>query len=125
MLLKVSRRFISSLVKNKNTATFSELFFLRVQLVKKARLGKRIQPIQIPKMANKLKDNAKCLVAGWGLTKTGMPVDLQMAEVPLVKMEDCRREWSQEPVKKRLPKDVLCAGGYRTNKGFCQVCLPV
>lgn len=97
-----------------------------MQLVKKARLGKRIQLIKIPRLVYKLKDNAKCLVAGWGLTETGKKsVDLQMAEVPVVKMEECRREWSQKPADTRLPKDVLCAGGYRTNMGFCQVRLPV
>lgn len=97
-----------------------------MQLEKKARLRNRIQPIRIPKAAYKLKDNAKCLVAGWGLNKAGVrPVDLQMVEVPVVKMEECSREWSQKPVQRRLPKDVLCAGGYRGNTGFCQVCVLV
>uniref|UniRef100_H3CZ69 Peptidase S1 domain-containing protein n=1 Tax=Tetraodon nigroviridis TaxID=99883 RepID=H3CZ69_TETNG len=97
----------------------SDIMLLKLE--KKAQLGKRIQPIPIPKKAHKLKDNAKCLVAGWGFIKKNVkPVDLQMAEVPVIGMEECRSQWSQKPAETKLPKDVLCAGGYRGNKGFCQ-----
>ncbi|CAG01369.1 unnamed protein product, partial [Tetraodon nigroviridis] len=102
----------------------SDIMLLKLE--KKAQLGKRIQPIPIPKKAHKLKDNAKCLVAGWGFIKKNVkPVDLQMAEVPVIGMEECRSQWSQKPAETKLPKDVLCAGGYRGNKGFCQVRLPI
>lgn len=96
-----------------------------MQLVKKARLGKTIQPIQIPKRALKLKDNLKCQVAGWGFTETTNLIDdLKMVKVPVVNMKACRKEWSQKPAQVTLPDDALCAGGQPGNTGFCQVCPP-
>lgn len=60
-------------------------------------------------------------MAGWGLTKHGKRTDvLQMVEVPVVKTEYCRKEW-REYGRLELPKDVICAGGYNTATGFCQV----
>ncbi|XP_076583232.1 granzyme B(G,H)-like [Chaetodon auriga] len=91
-----------------------------LKLSKKARLGKTVQPIQLPKTEMKMKDKAKCRVAGWGRTKTGgKDVDvLQVAEVPIVNLEVCKTEWRN--IKVNLPDNVICAGGYDTAKGFCQ-----
>lgn len=93
-----------------------------VQLSPKALLGKRIQPIKLPKPEMKLKDNAKCRVAGWGFTKTGgKSVDvLHVADVAIVNMKQCKEQWRRFTVN--LPSNVTCAGGYKTDKGFCQVC---
>lgn len=64
-------------------------------------------------------------MAGWGLTKNGKRVDmLQMVEVPVVKKEYCKKEW-REYGRLELPKDVICAGGYDTTVGFCQVGPPI
>uniref|UniRef100_A0A3P8SGM0 Peptidase S1 domain-containing protein n=1 Tax=Amphiprion percula TaxID=161767 RepID=A0A3P8SGM0_AMPPE len=91
-----------------------------LKLSKKARVDKRVQPIQLPKGEIKLKDKAKCRVAGWGFTKTGgKSVDeLQMVEVPVVKLEECRRKWKQ--IRFDLPNNVTCAGGSGITKGFCK-----
>ncbi len=96
--------------------------FVYLQLSKKARLDNKVQPIQIPKTEMKLKDKAKCRVAGWGLTRTdGKIVDvLQVVDVPIVNLEVCKSEWKS--IQFDLPDNVICAGGYNTTKGFCQVC---
>lgn len=97
------------------------IFGLRLQLSKKAQLGNKVQPVQIPKAEIKIKDKAKCRVAGWGLTKTGGKIVdvLQVVDVPFVNLKDCKTKWQH--VGTDLPDDVICAGGYGTKKGFCQV----
>lgn len=83
-----------------------------------------MQPVKLPETEIKIKDNAKCRVAGWGLTKTGGKIAdvLQVVEVPFVNLKDCKLKW--EHAKVDLPDNVICAGGYKTNKGFCQVNFP-
>uniref|UniRef100_UPI0037E992B5 granzyme B-like isoform X1 n=1 Tax=Semicossyphus pulcher TaxID=241346 RepID=UPI0037E992B5 len=92
-----------------------------LKLLKKAPLNKRVQPIQLPKSVTKIKDNAKCRVAGWGYTTTrGKAVDvLQAVEVSTVNLETCKKEWKCGRVT--LPANVICAGGYKTDKGFCKL----
>ncbi|XP_023265418.1 mast cell protease 1A-like isoform X2 [Seriola lalandi dorsalis] len=91
-----------------------------LKLSRKVQLNNRVQPIQLPRADNKIKVKGKCRVAGWGLTKTGGKVVdvLQVAEVPIVNPAVCKREWKE--IRVNLPDDVICAGGYDTNKGFCQ-----
>ena len=71
----------------------------------------------------KVKDKAKCRVAGWGFTKTGGKVvdTLKVAEVSIIDLKECKKRW--KPRKVDLSDKVICAGGYQTKKGFCQVCL--
>lgn len=100
--------------------------FVCLQLSKKVKLkSNRVQPILLPNPKDKLKDKAKCRVAGWGLTKTGGKVVnvLQEVNVPIVNLEDCKNLWKEVPVS--LPDNVMCAGGYGTKNGFCQVCFLV
>ncbi|XP_054459198.1 granzyme B(G,H)-like [Anoplopoma fimbria] len=91
-----------------------------LKLSRKARLSKDVKPIQLPKTEIKLKDKSKCHVAGWGLTRNGGKVNdvLQEVEVPIVNLEECKRKWHPRGVN--LPANVICAGGYGTDKGFCQ-----
>ncbi|XP_042339740.1 granzyme B-like [Plectropomus leopardus] len=91
-----------------------------LKLSKKARLNKRVQPIQLPKNEIKLEDNKKCSVAGWGFTKTGgEAVDvLKRADVPIVNLDVCKKEWCS--ICFNLPANIICAGGYGTKKGFCR-----
>ena len=64
-----------------------------------------------------MKDKAKCRVAGWGLMAKDKHTDvLQVVDVPIIKLKDCKKRWAG------LPANVICAGGYGTKKGFCQVC---
>lgn len=91
-----------------------------LKLSKKAQLGKRVRLILLPKADNKIKDKEKCHVAGWGWTQThGKAVDvLQVVDVPFVNLEVCKKEWAD--IRSNLPANVICAGGYGTNKGFCE-----
>ncbi|XP_056271035.1 serine protease 1-like [Pseudoliparis swirei] len=88
-----------------------------LKLFRKARLGKRVKKIQLPSVEMKIKDKSKCRVAGWGFTRTdGKTVnELKVVDVPIVSPEVCKGKWGND-----LPANVLCAGGYGTNKGFCQ-----
>lgn len=87
---------------------------------------KRVKPIKIPKTEIKIKENKNCSVAGWGSTRTRGEIvnELQMASVPFVDLNKCKREWREIKPPVTLPDNVICAGGYETNKGFCQVCFP-
>ncbi|XP_059196385.1 mast cell protease 2-like [Centropristis striata] len=91
-----------------------------LKLTKKARLNKRLQPVQLIKPGKKVNKKEKCRVAGWGWTRTGGKVVnvLQDVDVSIVNLTVCKAEWSSISVN--LPANVTCAGGYGTNKGFCQ-----
>uniref|UniRef100_A0A3Q1EGU9 Duodenase-1-like n=1 Tax=Acanthochromis polyacanthus TaxID=80966 RepID=A0A3Q1EGU9_9TELE len=82
-------------------------------------LGKKgpIKPIKIPSNPISLKEKQMCSVAGWGATKTnGSSVDeLQVVDIPVINPKTCQTMWND-----KLPANVVCAGGYGTNKGFCQ-----
>lgn len=91
-----------------------------LQLSPKASLNEKVNLIQLPNKQN-LKDNQMCRVAGWGATKTaGKPVnELQQVNVTIINRKDCDKQWQRFW---KLPKNVICAGGYKSNSGFCQVC---
>ena len=90
---------------------------LFLQLSKKAQLNQRLQPISLPETETNITNIETCSVAGWGLTSVGEPDELQMVNVPIVDLDVCKNEWPN-----MLPENVICAGGYGTDKGFCQVC---
>ena len=79
-----------------------------------------MQPIKLPEAQITLKDKAKTCVAGWGYTKTRGEVSalLKAVDVFVVGLEECTKKW-----KDALPKNIICAGGYKTKKGFCKVCV--
>ncbi|XP_035767805.1 trypsin-like isoform X2 [Neolamprologus brichardi] len=87
-----------------------------LQLSSEVQPSKNIQIIKLPSSEIKLKENERCLVAGWGLTKTGAPLvhQLRVVDVSVISPEVCRKNWPG------LPDGLICAGGYGTNKGFCQ-----
>ncbi|XP_041791632.1 duodenase-1-like isoform X2 [Chelmon rostratus] len=91
-----------------------------LKLSKKVELDERVQPIPLPKTKMKIRDKAKCRVAGWGYMRTGgKAVDvLQEVDVPFINLEVCKAEWRK--IRFELPNTVICAGGYDTTKGFCQ-----
>ncbi|KAM9384582.1 mast cell protease 1A-like [Pholidichthys leucotaenia] len=95
-----------------------------LKLTKKAHLSERVKPIKLPKTTIKIKDNENCDVAGWGYTENnGKAVDeLNMATVPHVNLDTCKKEW-KEAVRKfslDLPNNITCAGKFDTKQGFCQ-----
>uniref|UniRef100_A0A8C5D5P0 Peptidase S1 domain-containing protein n=1 Tax=Gouania willdenowi TaxID=441366 RepID=A0A8C5D5P0_GOUWI len=56
-------------------------------------------------------------VAGWGSIKTGggSVNELYATDVSIINQKTCRKLW-----KNRLPANIICAGGYDSDKGFCQ-----
>uniref|UniRef100_A0A3Q3A369 Duodenase-1-like n=1 Tax=Kryptolebias marmoratus TaxID=37003 RepID=A0A3Q3A369_KRYMA len=79
-------------------------------------LNNIIKTIPLPKPWIYLKDNQICSVAGWGKTLNSHDVDdLQVVNVSIINPKVCQQQWNNE-----LPPNVICAGGYNTNKGFCQ-----
>ncbi|XP_034561823.1 serine protease 53-like [Notolabrus celidotus] len=91
-----------------------------LKLSKKAKQSKKVTRIQLPTSDIKIKDNTKCRVAGWGFTKTGGKIVnvLQEVDVNVINLEICKRKWKTD--KFELPANVICAGGYKTDKGFCK-----
>ncbi|XP_078115389.1 granzyme B(G,H)-like [Sander vitreus] len=89
-----------------------------LKLSKKAQL----KPVPLIKAEMKRKEKEKCHVAGWGSTETGGKTDdvLRDVDVSIVNLEECKKEWAQPSIGIKLSANVICAGGYSTNKGFCQ-----
>lgn len=88
-----------------------------LQLCKKVQEDNRLQIIQLPSSGNHIRENEECEVAGWGFNRTdGKNVnDLRVVGVTAISLGTCKKEWEG------LSDNVICAGGYDTNKGFCQV----
>uniref|UniRef100_A0A3Q0QQV9 Peptidase S1 domain-containing protein n=1 Tax=Amphilophus citrinellus TaxID=61819 RepID=A0A3Q0QQV9_AMPCI len=59
-----------------------------------------------------------CQVAGWGKTENeSQSHELRVVSVSIISPQVCQEQW--RPFL-HLPPNVTCAGGYKTNKGFCQ-----
>uniref|UniRef100_A0A3Q0QUE3 Peptidase S1 domain-containing protein n=1 Tax=Amphilophus citrinellus TaxID=61819 RepID=A0A3Q0QUE3_AMPCI len=64
------------------------------------------------------KKNQVCQVAGWGKTENeSQSHELRVVSVSIISPQVCQEQW--RPFL-HLPPNVTCAGGYKTNKGFCQ-----
>uniref|UniRef100_G3PHM4 trypsin n=1 Tax=Gasterosteus aculeatus TaxID=69293 RepID=G3PHM4_GASAC len=87
-----------------------------LKLSRKVRLDKSVKPIQLLNGNMKIKDKSNCRVAGWGWTRSQgkMVNELNVVDVPVVNLEVCKKQWA------KLPANVICAGGYGTDKGFCR-----
>ncbi|XP_075943474.1 duodenase-1-like [Anarhichas minor] len=85
-----------------------------LKLSKNVSLNGRVQTIPLPTSEMNTQDD--CQVAGWGAIKTGGPAvdDLRVVDVSIIDLEVCTQVWGS------LPANVMCAGGYGTEKGFCQ-----
>ncbi|XP_075943432.1 trypsin-3-like [Anarhichas minor] len=85
-----------------------------LKLSKNVSLNGRVQTIPLPTSEMNTQDD--CQVAGWGAIKTGGPAvdDLRVVDVSIINLKVCTQVWGS------LPANVMCAGGYGTDKGFCQ-----
>ncbi|XP_054900367.1 serine protease 53-like [Poeciliopsis prolifica] len=89
-----------------------------LKLSRKFPLNNRVKIIPLPSSSNaNLKDDQNCSVAGWGKTETNhvMVDDLRVVNVSILNPQLCREKWGAG-----FPPNVICAGGYNTDKGFCQ-----
>lgn len=99
------------------TFVISFLLFSHFQLSEKVSMNNAVKTIPIPKSDKILKENQICMVAGWGKTESNKySDDLRVAKVSIINSQVCQKEWDNT-----LPPNVICAGGYETTKGFCQV----
>ncbi|KAJ3598922.1 hypothetical protein NHX12_032885 [Muraenolepis orangiensis] len=75
-----------------------------------------MEPIPLPNKKTKLKANASCSVAGWGKIKSGGPKVKQLRAVNVFTIDQkaCKQQWGT------LPANIICAGGFKTEKGACQ-----
>ncbi|XP_031720235.1 duodenase-1-like isoform X2 [Anarrhichthys ocellatus] len=98
-----------------NVGNGSDIMLLK--LSKKVSLNRRVQTIPLPTSEMNTQDN--CKVAGWGAIKTRGPAvdDLRVVDVSIINLEVCKEQWGHIG---NLPANVICAGGYGTEKGFCQ-----
>jgi len=85
----------------------------------------KAKPKKIPKKEKDVPPGTKCVVTGWGTTKSEVrkPSDkLQMLEVTVVNRDRCNRFYESELV---ITKDMLCAGNKEPKRGTCWVCCNV
>uniref|UniRef100_UPI003AAE7930 granzyme B-like isoform X2 n=1 Tax=Centroberyx gerrardi TaxID=166262 RepID=UPI003AAE7930 len=104
-----------------NVSSGNDIMLLK--LSRKAKLSKTMKTIQLPSQNEIIKSNTKCIVAGWGFIKTGGTVvdALRVVDVSTIDLKVCQKEWNQIPGGPfTLPANIICAGGYETNKGSCQ-----
>ncbi|KAK9519127.1 hypothetical protein VZT92_021874 [Zoarces viviparus] len=96
----------------KEVKTGNDIMLLK--LSKKVSLNGRVQTIPLP--TSGMNNQDACQVAGWGAIETGGRAvdDLRVVDVSIINLEVCTKEWG------RLPANVICAGGYGTDKGFCR-----
>ncbi|CAL8268565.1 unnamed protein product [Arctogadus glacialis] len=121
-LRKIDERTMRYNVKKCKHADYKEpLNGSDIMMLKLSRPSK-IKPIKLPiKLPNKkIKKNTTCLVAGWGKIKSQGPKVSKLYEVDVATIDrrKCQLEWAK--VKKTLPANIICAGGYKTKKGACQ-----
>ncbi|XP_054458993.1 trypsin-3-like [Anoplopoma fimbria] len=77
------------------------------------KLSNRVNTISLP--TSELNMEGNCQVAGWGYKNGRQLVDkLRVVTVSIINHKVCVKEWPA------LPANVICAGGYGTEKGFCQ-----
>uniref|UniRef100_A0A3B5LT41 trypsin n=1 Tax=Xiphophorus couchianus TaxID=32473 RepID=A0A3B5LT41_9TELE len=89
-----------------------------LKLSRKFPLNNRVKIISLPTSSNaNLRDGQICSVAGWGQTGPHHAIvdDLRVVNVSILNPQLCRDIWGDD-----FPSNVICAGGYNTDKGFCQ-----
>lgn len=93
-------------------------FFVSFQLSGNVLLNNDVKTVPLPLSKITLSDNQECSVAGWGKTEySDHSNELRMANVLIINQQTCREQWGHN-----LPHNVICAGGFGIDKGFCQVC---
>ncbi|KAJ8277300.1 hypothetical protein GJAV_G00073690 [Gymnothorax javanicus] len=116
----VQRFTVKSRIKPKeykDVGSGSDIMLLK--LSKKVKLTKNVQRVKIPLKDEMIRPNTKCTVAGWGSNGTVPSVtDLHVVSVATIDPKLCQKQWNM--VKKKLPNNTICAGGYKTKNGACQ-----
>lgn len=82
-----------------------------------------MKTVNISDNRHRVKRGTKCVVAGWGKTEKLEKVNELLAlNVSTVDIRECRKAWTKyKPDVKRIPPNIICAGGYKQNAGVCLV----
>uniref|UniRef100_A0A3B4DR66 trypsin n=1 Tax=Pygocentrus nattereri TaxID=42514 RepID=A0A3B4DR66_PYGNA len=91
----------------KDPKTGNDIMLLK--LSSSVKQGKFVKIVKIPSKDKPLKPKTKYVVN-----------DLLVTDVSTVSLKDCKKKWDKANQTK-LPPNVLCAGGYGTKSGACQV----
>ncbi|XP_039614112.1 anionic trypsin-2-like [Polypterus senegalus] len=89
-----------------------------LQLAKPVKLNKGVKVAQLPKKRSTLENDAKCRVAGWGMTSHGPTDDLNVVTVKVLNRNKCAHFWKTRNVV--ITDKMLCTGSFKTEKGFCK-----
>ncbi|XP_039865413.1 granzyme B-like [Simochromis diagramma] len=118
LVIQIAEKYKHPCYRNVN----SGYDIMLLKLSRPVQPSKTIQFIRLPLREMTLNENEKCQVAGWGKTNTygGRVDDLRVVDVSVISPQVCQNAWAQKVAGYNLPPNVICAGGYSTNKGFCQ-----
>ncbi|XP_030640160.1 mast cell protease 2-like [Chanos chanos] len=112
---KVQQRFIYRSYREAKSG--DDIMLLK--LSRDVSLSKYVKTVKIPKKGRIIRPKSKCLVAGWGFTeKNETSDDLLEVSVQTVDPKICQHLWGKKKVT--LPRNVICAGGYKSRNGACE-----
>lgn len=90
-----------------------------LELAEELEFSSSIGPISLPEVNQIVEAGTNSTVTGWGTTTEGgsLPSILQVVQVPIVSLEECRAAYGQADVTDRM----VCAGYTEGGKDACQV----
>lgn len=90
-----------------------------LELASSLSFGSAIAPVILPYWNQPIIAGIPTVVTGWGALREGgsSPTQLQVVEVPLVSLEDCRSAYGTNAITDRM----VCAGFPEGGKDACQV----
>lgn len=90
-----------------------------LNLASRLPFGSSIAPVALPTSHQRVEPGDLGNVSGWGyLVENGAPSNqLQVVQVPLVSLEECRDVYGYEDITERM----VCAGYAAGGKDACQV----
>jgi len=94
-----------------------------LKLATPIKFSNTIQPACLPKAGEKLPENTKGLVAGWGVSKEGSKIKaerLKQLIVPIVNMQKCVELYKDAPKRKIDAELMMCAGYPEGGEDSCQ-----
>ncbi|KAI7815458.1 Serine protease, partial [Rhyzopertha dominica] len=89
-----------------------------LELAEELEFSSSIGPISLPEVNQIVEAGTNSTVTGWGTTTEGgsLPSILQVVQVPIVSLEECRAAYGQADVTDRM----VCAGYTEGGKDACQ-----
>ncbi|XP_070592477.1 granzyme A-like [Erythrolamprus reginae] len=92
-----------------------------LQLNEQAKLNKNVAIVKLPRVYSDLKEGTQCLVAGWGVTKSGSrkpPDVLQEVDVTVIARNTCNDQKHYDS-KPPVTMNMVCAGDKKGGKDAC------